>query len=139
MMAVNNPDQKDDTKTVEAEIRNNFKYYDPIRNPYNKDGQSYKDLADMKVPSGVIDKGKIQNSTGNIMVPYISEDGRTAVKIKNGRIYFGSGKYLISTINNATLIVMYKFITKSLILSSKNMPRTKIYARTIFFFAFFGL
>ena len=89
MMAVNNPDQKDDTKTVETEIRNNFKYYDPIRNPYNKDGQSYKDLADMKVPSGVIDKGKIQNSTGNIMVPYISEDGRTAVKIKNGRIYFG--------------------------------------------------
>ena len=89
MMAVNNHEDQDDTHTIEAEIRNNFKYYDPIRNPYNKDGQSYRDLANMKVPSGVIDKGKIQNNTGNIMVPYISEDGRTAVKIHNGRIYFG--------------------------------------------------
>lgn len=89
MMAVNNPDETVNIASIEAEIRNNFKYYDPIRNPYNKDGQSYKDLANMKVPSGIIDKGKIQNTTGNIMVPYISEDGRTAVKIKNGRVYFG--------------------------------------------------
>ena len=89
MMAVNNPDETVNIASIEAEIRNNFKYYDPIRNPYNKNGQSYKDLANMKVPSGIIDKGKIQNTTGNIMVPYISEDGRTAVKIKNGRVYFG--------------------------------------------------
>jgi hypothetical protein len=41
------------------------------------------------MPSGIIDKGKIVNKTGNIMVPYISEDGRTAVTIRNGKVYFG--------------------------------------------------
>lgn len=38
MMAVNNPDETVNIASIEAEIRNNFKYYDPIRNPYNKDG-----------------------------------------------------------------------------------------------------
>jgi len=90
MMAVNSPDE-DTTNTVDtaAEIRHNFKYYDPELNPYNKDGQSYRDLENKKIPSGIIDKGKIVNKTGNIMVPYISEDGRTAVTIRNGKVYFG--------------------------------------------------
>ncbi len=43
----------------------------------------------MKITSGIIDAGKIQNTTGNIMVPYISEDGRTSITIRNGYIYFG--------------------------------------------------
>ena len=90
MFAYNNPgDDTDKVNTVEAQIRNNFKYYDPLLNKYTKDGQSYKDLANLKMPSGIIDKGKIVNSTGNIMVPYISEDGRTAVTIRNGKVYFG--------------------------------------------------
>jgi len=65
-------------------------------------------LADKKIPSGIINKGKIQNTTGNIMVPYISEDGRTSISIRNGRVYFGanSGLNMASseTIREATSI-----------------------------------
>jgi len=43
----------------------------------------------MKIPSGVIDPTRIQNRTGNVMVPYISEDGRTSVSVRNGYVYFG--------------------------------------------------
>lgn len=123
MMAINTPEDKVDTKNIEAEIRNNFKYYDPIRNPYNKDGQSYRDLANLKMPSGVIDKGKIQNNTGNIMVPYISEDGRTAVKIKNGRIYFGEDSGL--TIASSDTITQAANIT-SAIQQAINNTATKL-------------
>ena len=90
MMAVNTP--SDNTRSIretEAAIRNSFKYYDPTLNKYTKDGQSYRDLKNKKIPSGVIDAGKIRNTTGKIMVPYISEDGRTAVSIRNGYVYFG--------------------------------------------------
>lgn len=60
MMAVNTPDNSiEDTRAREARIRNNFKYYDPTLNRYNKTGESYKNLADKKIPSGIIDKGKI--------------------------------------------------------------------------------
>lgn len=89
MMKANAPEETENLQTIEANIRNNFKYYDPTLNPYNKDGQSYKDLENKKIPSGIIDKGKITNTTGNIMVPYISEDGKTAVTIRNGKLYFG--------------------------------------------------
>lgn len=97
MMAINNDETPMDiTKAREAQIRNNFKYYDPTMNKYNKDGKSYKDLHDRKMPSGIINKGKIQNSTGNIMVPYISEDGRTSITIRNGRVYFGTNSGIAS-------------------------------------------
>ena len=89
MMAVNNDEQDTQVDNTLAQIRNSFKYYDPSLNMYTKDGQSYRDLKNMKIPSGIIDAGKIQNRTGNIMVPYISEDGRTAVTIRNGFVYFG--------------------------------------------------
>ena len=90
MMNANVPeDDKQQKKAREAVIRNSFKYYDPELNRYRQDGQSYRDLKDKKIPSGIIDAGKITNKTGNIMVPYISEDGRTAVTIRNGYVYFG--------------------------------------------------
>ncbi len=89
MMTANTPTEQDNLVSQEAQIRNNFKYYDPSLNRYTKDGQSYRDLKNMKIPSGIIDAGKIRNRTGNIMVPYISEDGRTAVTIRNGYMYFG--------------------------------------------------
>jgi hypothetical protein len=38
-----------------------------------------------KIPSGVIDTTAQQE----LEPPYISEDGRTAVTIRNGRVYFG--------------------------------------------------
>ena len=90
MMAANSPaDDKERVNATEAAIRNSFKYYDPELNRYMQDGQSYKDLKDKKIPSGIIDAGKITNKSGRIMVPYISEDGRTAVTIRNGYVYFG--------------------------------------------------
>ena len=89
MMAVNHPEEEVSDGNNLAQIRNSFKYYDPSLNMYTKDGQSYRDLKNMKIPSGIIDAGKIQNKTGSIMVPYISEDGRTAVTIRNGYVYFG--------------------------------------------------
>lgn len=107
MMAVNSPDNSvEDTRAREARVRNNFKYYDPTLNNYNKNGESYRNLADKKIPSGIIDKGKIQNRTGNIMVPYIAEDGRTSITIRNGRVYFGTNSGIASassdTIRQAT-------------------------------------
>ena len=97
MMAINsNEHEIDDTRAREARVRNNFKYYDPNLNQYTKDGQSYKNLENKKIPSGIIDKGKIQNRTGNIMVPYIAEDGRTSITIRNGRVYFGSNSGIAS-------------------------------------------
>lgn len=90
MMAVNSPaDDKSSLNSKEAVIRNSFKYHDPELNAYTKDGQSYRDLKNKKIPSGIIDAGKITNKTGRIMVPYISEDGKTAVTIRNGYVYFG--------------------------------------------------
>lgn len=90
MFAVNTPDDdKSKQLAKETAIRNSFKYYDPELNRYTQDGQSYRDLKNKKIPSGIIDAGKITNKTGNIMVPYISEDGRTAVTIRNGYVYFG--------------------------------------------------
>lgn len=136
MMAVNTPDE-DTTNTVDtaAEIRHNFKYYDPELNPYNKDGQSYRDLENKKIPSGIIDKGKIVNKTGNIMVPYISEDGRTAVTIRNGKVYFGEDSGLniassekisqvaniTSTIQNAINNTMTKLSDSNCLYNGSNL------------------
>lgn len=90
MMAINGPsDDRAEQQAREAAIRNSFKYYNPELNRYTQDGQSYRDLKNMKIPSGAIDKNKITNNGRNIMVPYISEDGRTAVTIRNGYVYFG--------------------------------------------------
>lgn len=136
MMAVNSPDE-DTTNTVDtaAEIRHNFKYYDPELNPYNKNGQSYRDLENKKIPSGIIDKGKIVNKTGNIMVPYISEDGRTAVTIRNGKVYFGEDSGLnmassekisqvaniTSTIQNAINNTMTKLSDSNCLYNGSNL------------------
>ena len=89
MMYVNHPEETVIANDNEAQIRNSFKYYDPQLNMYRQDGQSYRDLKNMKIPSGVIDPTRIQNRTGNVMVPYISEDGRTSVSVRNGYVYFG--------------------------------------------------
>jgi hypothetical protein len=59
MMFVNHTDEVVDYTDVETKIRNSFKYYDPTLNMYTKDGQSYRDLKNMKIPSGIIDAGKI--------------------------------------------------------------------------------
>lgn len=85
MMTANNPTDTAKNQSQEAAIRNNFKYYDPSLNKYDKNGESYKELANKVIPSGIIKP----SNPSNVMVPYISEDGRTAVTIRNGKVYFG--------------------------------------------------
>ena len=106
-----------------------------IATHYEKDGQSYKDLENKKMPSGIIDKGKIVNKTGNIMVPYISEDGRTAVTIRNGKVYFGEDSGLniassekisqvaniTSTIQNAINSTMTKLSDSNCLYNGSNL------------------
>jgi len=65
-----------------AQIRNFFKF---VNTEYQSDRSSYDRLKATKIPSGVIDTTAQQE----LEPPYISEDGKTAVTIRNGRVYFG--------------------------------------------------
>lgn len=65
-----------------AQIRNFFKF---VNTEYQPDRSSYDRLKNMKIPSGVIDTTQQEE----LEPPYISEDGKTAVTIRNGRVYFG--------------------------------------------------
>ena len=85
MMAANaGYDDTDNTKSAGtmAQIRQFFKF---VNTEYRSDSTSYDNLKNMKIPSGVIDTTQITQGE----VPYISDDGRTAVTIRNGRVYFG--------------------------------------------------
>ena len=77
-------DDTDNTKSAGtmAQIRQFFKF---VNTEYRSDSTSYDNLKNMKIPSGVIDTTQITQGE----VPYISDDGRTAVTIRNGRVYFG--------------------------------------------------
>lgn len=72
----------DDARMVQ--IRNFYKF---VNTEYKPDRSSYDKLKNMDIPSGVIDTTKIKEQ--DYIVPYISEDGRTSVTIRNNRIYFG--------------------------------------------------
>lgn len=82
MMAVNNPDESESVQDNVAAIRNFFKF---VNTEYKSDSTAYDNLANTNIPSGVIDK----NKAGDFIQPYITEDGRTSLTIKNNRIYFG--------------------------------------------------
>lgn len=89
MMNANSDEDQRDTYNLYAQIRNSFKYYDATKSfPQSQD--SYNNFAKTKIPSLIKDTGEIQNNTGNIMVPYISQDGTTSVTIRNGRVYLGT-------------------------------------------------
>lgn len=95
MMAVNNDEDETDAKSgVIAQIRNYYKF---VNQEYKSDSTSYDNLAKKDIPSGIIDTTK----TKDYIVPYISEDGRTAVTVRNGRMYFGEDSGVTSA-NNAT-------------------------------------
>lgn len=84
MMAYNNDDNNADNRNgVEAQIRNYFKF---VNQEYKPDKTSYDNLKNMDIKSGIINR---EDLDGSYMVPYISEDGRTAVTIRNGKMYFG--------------------------------------------------
>lgn len=67
-----------------AQIRNFYKF---VNQDYKSDRSSYDKLANMNIPSGVINPSEVAQKQA--IVPYISEDGRTAVTIRGGKMYFG--------------------------------------------------
>lgn len=72
---------EDETEEIE---KSNIKNYYKFSNNYNPDKSSYDDLANKVIESGVK-----ENKEEDYMVPYISDDGATAITIRNGRMYFG--------------------------------------------------
>lgn len=67
---------------IETQIRNMFKF---VNQDYKKNSASYDNLKKKEIKSAV--QNDLEN--GEYIVPYISEDGTTAVTIRNGRMYFG--------------------------------------------------
>jgi len=61
-------------------------YYKFTNTDFKSNSASYDALAAKKIPSGVL----TADDSNMYMVPYISDDGTTAVTIKNGRMYFGA-------------------------------------------------
>ena len=85
MMADNESGTEDATGGVSsgtmAQIRNFFKF---VNTEYQPDRTSYDRLKKTNIPSGVI------APTENNQTPvYIGDDGKTAVTIRGGRVYFG--------------------------------------------------
>lgn len=64
-----------------AQIRNFFKF---VNHEYQPDRTSYDRLKNTNIPSGVISP-----TPENETPVYIGEDGKTAVTIRGGRVYFG--------------------------------------------------
>jgi hypothetical protein len=95
----NNTESNNNTDGIIAQIRNYYKF---VNQEYKSDSTSYDNLANKDIPSGIIDTTK----NTDYIVPYISEDGRTAVTIKNGRMYFGEDTGITSanmiSANNVT-------------------------------------
>lgn len=91
MMEYENRDVLDDDNGAGriAQIRNVFKF---VNTEYKSDSTSYDNLQNKKIPSGVIDTNKQKE----YLVPYISEDGRTSVTIRNNKVYFGEDSGMTS-------------------------------------------
>ena len=97
-MAANSDISEEDVRSgVEAHIRNFYKF---VNTEYKPDKSSYDKLKNMDIPSAVIDTGQLQ---GEYNVPYISEDGRTAVTVRGGKMYFGEDSGIQSA-NNAAAV-----------------------------------
>jgi hypothetical protein len=91
-MAANSDISEEDVRSgVEAQIRNFYKF---VNTEYKPDKSSYDKLKNMDIPSGVIDTTKARES--DYIVPYISEDGRTSITIRNNRVYFGEDSGMTS-------------------------------------------
>ena len=108
MMADNNSGDKatSDAETRMAEIRNFYKF---VNTEYKPDKTSYDNLKNTVIPSGVI---KPSERT-EYMVPYISEDGRTAITIRNNRVYFGEDSGMKSASQAAADLSAKEGVTKS--------------------------
>ena len=102
MMADNQSGSEDAEGTVSsgtmAQIRNFFKF---VNHEYQPDRTSYDRLKNTNIPSGVIAPPE-----NNQTPVYIGEDGKTAVTIRGGRVYFGedSGMNIASQAENGSQI-----------------------------------
>ena len=74
----------------EQQVRNFYKY---VNQDYKSDSTSYDKLKNTEMKSAVVPN----TLQGDYIVPYISEDGTTAVTIRNGRMYFGEDTGLDTT------------------------------------------
>lgn len=102
--------QMGDTPDMESrlvQIRNFYKF---VNTEYKPDRTSYDNLKNMDIPSGVIDTTKARER--DYIVPYISEDGRTAITIRNNRIYFGEDSGM-PTASQASQLSTGDGVTKS--------------------------
>lgn len=97
-MVANNPAEslQAQAKANNAAVRNYFKF---VNQDYQSDSASY-DKLENKVFSSAIPSG---NNSGEYVVPYIADD-RTAITIRNGRMFFGedAGITANTAINAAT-------------------------------------
>lgn len=109
MMAYNNDegDQSADTAAKMAEIRNFYKF---VNTEYKPNRTSYDNLKNTVIPSGVI---KTDEQPQDYLVPYISEDGRTAITIRNNRVYFGEDSGMKSASQAAADLSAKEGVTKS--------------------------
>lgn len=96
MTAVNaDADASDRRESVEMQIRNYYKFQNQ---EYKSDSTSYDNLANMDIPSGIL----TPDTANGFTVPYISEDGRTAVIVRNNRMYFGEDSGIPSALSVGT-------------------------------------
>ena len=118
MMAVNNEESDaQNAQTREAQIRNYYKF---VNQDYKSDSTSYDNLKNKEIKSGIL-KSEVDQTNANYMVPYISEDGRTAVTIRNGRIYFGENSGLnVATAANITSTIQNMINNTATALSESN-------------------
>ena len=71
-------------KSQENNVRNIFKFKG--KNKYKSDSSSYDALAQKEIKSVEPEE---DTSKKDYIVPYISEDGKTAITIRNGKMFFG--------------------------------------------------
>lgn len=86
-------DDEDNKTNNEILIKNYFKFH----SNYKGSTDNYKNITDTKIPNATV------QSTPT--VPYITEDGQTAVTIRNGRMYFGenNGMSTAALVNGAAM------------------------------------
>ena len=72
----------EEKETNHNQVRNYYKF---TNKDYQSNSKSYDDLENKEIKSGVKDPTELYD----YIVPYISEDGKAAVTIRNGRMYFG--------------------------------------------------
>lgn len=72
----------EEKETNHNQVRNYYKF---TNKDYESNSKSYDDLENKQIKSGVKDPTELYD----YIVPYISEDGKAAVTIRNGRMYFG--------------------------------------------------